>query len=206
MGEDFSIKAASELVTGGPLEVAATVSAYEASLAPLSISEPDLKGDMSNRLAKALSAIGAKVSPTMTIEQGKTWQAAMMLALSNLPGRVAAKAAQEAIHVPMKFLNEAEAAIREKAEPIEARHREAIHRLRRLQEALERGGDKLLEAPEGYENGKSPPLTDEEIRDLLGSELGRKIIDMGITAQHLSRERVDAIKRDMPLVVEGDAA
>jgi hypothetical protein len=193
MSDNFSIKAAADLVTGGPLEVAATVAAYEASLRPLNEIERSLTGDASNALSEALSALGAKIAPTMTPEQAKAWRGVMLVALSDLPSRVGIRAAREAIHVPMKFMNEVETVVREKAAPIEARHREAIHRLRRLQAALEQPALNRLAAPEGYERGDVPDLTDDEIIKIGGGELGRSMLKIGVSKGYLSQERYDRL-------------
>lgn len=193
MGTDFSISKGRELAPGGALKVAATIAAYEHSMRPLKDGEPDLRGPASDALAKALSLIAGKVNPSISIEQGNVWRSAMIMALSDLPPRVAIAAAKEAMHVPMRFLNEVEAVIREKAEPIFARHREAIHRLRRLQAYLEKPASNLLSAPEGYERGDVPDLTDDEIIKIGGGELGRSMLKIGVSKGYLTQERYDRL-------------
>lgn len=204
MTTDFSISKGRELAPGGALEVAATISAYEHSMRPLKDGEPDLRGPASDALAKGLSLIAGKVNPSISIEQGNVWRSAMLMALSDLPPRVAIAAAKDAMHVPMRFLNEVEAVIREKAEPIFARHREAIHRLNRLLADIQRPSDNLLGAPAGYEKGEVPDLTDEEVIKAWTSGLGRTFIKLGIAMGHISAERVESLVAG--ITVEGDSA
>lgn len=98
-------------------------------------------------LSLALRAIGAKISPTMSEEQVGVWLSAMVTALSDLPFAFSIKGAQEAIHVPMKFLNEVEGVVREKAEGAATRHRLAVYSIRRFMRQLEEAKKSALPPP-----------------------------------------------------------
>ena len=64
------------------------------------------------RIGRALSPLGAKVSPTIAPEQGKAWRVAMVMALSDLPAEICLEAIADAMHQPIRFLSEAEEVIR----------------------------------------------------------------------------------------------
>lgn len=121
-------------------------------LVPLKVGEPGgtvrdddselgfrFEGHATARLVDALRPIGIKIAPTMAPQQVGAWLAAMVAALSDLPPRVAVRAAEQAIHVPMQFPNEVEKIIRAKAEPIQIRYELAVRQLERLQREIEKG-------------------------------------------------------------------
>lgn len=91
---------------------------------------------MTAKLVDALRPLGIKIAPTMSPQQAGGWLAAMVAALSDLPPRVSVRAAQEAIHTPMSFINEVEAAVRAKAELVAARYSLALRRLERMQREI----------------------------------------------------------------------
>lgn len=128
------------IVNVTPAELEAAISSYE-SVKPLMHVEPRLDGPQSRAVADFLRPIGAKIAPTMSGEQANTWRAAMVLALSDLPPRVAQKATRLAIHKPMLFINEAETEIRKIAADMEAKNRLALYRLRTMRAEIERAGN-----------------------------------------------------------------
>lgn len=128
---------AGALVGVKPHEVEEAITSFE-SVQPLMTVEPNLDGPHAEALANHLRPIGAKIDPKISAEQATVWRRAMMLALSDLPPKVAISATRQAIHKPMQFLNEVEATIRTIAAEIENRHRLALHRLRMMRAEIER--------------------------------------------------------------------
>lgn len=115
---------------GSPVDALAILDGW---MVPLKDREPAGKpGKGTQRVAAALKMIGAKIAPTMSDEQAKVWVAAVTFALSDLPARVAIRAAEDAMHVPMRFLNEVEGVVREKAIEVSARYALARQNLERL--------------------------------------------------------------------------
>lgn len=126
-------------------------------------------GPRTDRLIKALEMIGAKIAPTMDGEQADAWKTALVIALSDLPFAFAQRGAEEAMHVPMKFLNEVETVIRERASVAVAQHKLAKTRLKRLKWEIETANKPALEAPK--------PMTPEEYQaELNGTD--RFLLDL----------------------------
>lgn len=120
-----------------PDEIAQAIAELEnpASLAKL---EPKLDGAMSKSLLDHLRPIGAKIAPLLNDDQALSWRSAVVLALSDLPPRIALYATRKAIHVPMVHLNRVDGVIRELgAEAIE-KQKVALHRLKMMQAEIER--------------------------------------------------------------------
>lgn len=138
------------------------------------------RGPRTDRLIKAVQMIGAKIAPTMDGEQADAWVTAVVIALSDLPFAFAQRGAEAAIHVPMKFLNEVETAIREKAKDAEARHKLAKMRLERLRREVENAGKPALEPPK--------PMTPEEYQVELNATQ-RPILDTLLKAQAITQEQ-----------------
>lgn len=136
---------------GDPAEAIALLDKW---LIPMKHSEA-LNGEGARRLVSALRPIGAKIAPTMSEEQVQVWLSAMVGALSDLPTRIAVKATQDALHVPMKFLNEAEGIIREKAANVQQKYDLARHRLQRMLRDLARSEVPKLQHRD---------MTDEELQ------------------------------------------
>jgi len=84
-------------------------------MTPLKDVEPDCNGELSKQAGDILRPIGAKIAPQLSSEQATAWRKAVVLALSDLPPDVMILALRDAIHTPMKFLNEVEEAVRAKA-------------------------------------------------------------------------------------------
>lgn len=142
------------------------------------------RGPRTDKLINALRPLGAKIAPAMPQEQIDVWLAALVLALSDLPFAFSMRGAEDAIHVPMKFLNEVETAVREKAKDAEARHKLAVMRLQRMARELKSAGAPKLPEPK--------PLTQDDFnitpRPLLEIWLRNDIItqeqfDTAIAAQ-----------------------
>lgn len=140
------------------------------------------RGPRTDRLIKAVQMIGAKISPTMDKEQADAWVSAVVIALSDLPFAFAQRGAEEAIHVPMKFLNEVETAVRDKAKDAEARHSLAVLRLERLKREIDSASQPKLEPPK--------PMTPEEYQAELNGT-GRPFLDILLKAQAISQEQFD---------------
>lgn len=127
---------------------------------PLKVSEPRGKpGPGTERLVAELRIIGAKIAPGMGEEQIKAWLAAMSVALSDLPLRVLIRACHDAIHEPMKFLNEVEGIVREKAKEAQARYDLARLNLRRFKQSMAAVTQPKLAAPPKM-------LTDDELQQI----------------------------------------
>lgn len=138
------------------------------------------RGPRTNRLIKALSMLGAKISPTMAEEQMQAWMAAMVRALSDLPFAFAQKGAEAAIHEPMKFLNEVEGVVRDKAEDARRKHDVAMRRLRNFLRQIEQAGEPKLPPPEPVE------MTQEQI-----NATPKPLLDAGLEAGFITQEQYD---------------
>ena len=141
---------------GDPDEAIAIIDRW---LVPMKESD-GLNGEAARRLVERLRLIGTKIAPSMSEEQVNVWLSAMEAALSDLPARVAIKAAEEALHVPAKFVNEVEGIIRDKAEGVRSRYELARSRLARMKREIERAAKPVPAlAP-------LPPLTDEALQSM----------------------------------------
>lgn len=116
------------------------VAAIESMTNPVTLAEeePGLKGGLSTAIEDNLRPIGAKVAPTISDAQAEAWRKAMMLALSDLPARIALYATGKAVHRPYNFLNEIEFAVREIAAEASARQRVALARLQKWLREIDR--------------------------------------------------------------------
>lgn len=188
----WTIDQAMSLADG--LDMERLIAGYERGLQPLSETEPDGKspfdpdidGKLCLALGDALAMICTKIAPTISVEQSKGWITVMQLALSDLPGRVAIEAAQAALHVPMRFLNEVEGVMREKAEAITSRRRGALWRLRQLRDAMEAARSP---APALGADEPDRPLTEAERAHLATNPWG-----LGDLAVKLGMIEADAVR------------
>ncbi len=151
---------------------------------PLADEDPALSGEVAKRLDQHLRPIGAKVAPEISAEAAKAWRAAMMMALSDLPGRVAVHATAKAVHRPYNFLNQVEAAIREIAAEATAKQAKALWRMKQWLAEIERARmpQPQLEAP-----ADDTPFTAKEIRGLT-PDLRRMALGKG----WITQEEIDA--------------
>ena len=134
---------------------------------------------MTARLVDALRPLGIKIAPTMSAQQAGAWLAAMVAALSDLPPRVAIRAAQDAIHHPMQFINEVEAAVRERAEQVSARYSFALRRLERMQREIMEANKPPRPLLAG---GPAPELTQADV-DVMSEEMRRIGLACGALVQ-----------------------
>lgn len=169
------------------LDMDEVIAGYLRGLRPLTEAEPggrsardpDKAGWFSAGLGNDLALLAIKIAPTMSEAQNTAWISVMVTALSDLPGRVAREATQAALHVPMKFLNEVEGVIREKADAIVSRHNGAVWRLRQLRAAIEAKGRPVQALPAAEPDR---PLTEAE-RDHLATNpwgLGDLAVKLGM--------------------------
>lgn len=172
-----------EAVSSAPADVAEAIGRTEAMLTPLKDIDPRHHAEAVNRLDEALRPIGAKIAPTIGDEQARAWRAAMVLALSDLPARVAIGGAKDALHQPMRYLNEVEGQIRERAEQHAIRLRLALGKLRAFEREV---SVRKLAPPPGYEGGQTPSLTREELR-----KVPLDILKLGLKNGHISQEDFD---------------
>lgn len=114
----------------------ATREGLEQSLVPLGQLEPKLDGSLTKPLHDHLCTIGAKIRPDLSSDQANAWVRALLVAFSDLPAHVAAKAARRALHIPFQFPSEVEAQIRELATEHMDRIRAAIGRARAVERAI----------------------------------------------------------------------
>lgn len=169
-----------------PGDPAQAVAILDRWLVPMKDSEA-LNGEGARRLVSALRPIGAKIAPTMSEEQVQVWLSAMVAALSDLPTRIAIRAAQDALHSPLRFINEVETVIREKAQDARRRYDLARHRLERMARDLARPAQPRLLPPE---------MSDEELQSM--PEYLRR---MGINAGWLRQDadgRLSWIEEEKP--------
>lgn len=176
------------------LDMDVVIAGYIRGLRPLCEVEPGGKSPHdANRqgllwaaLGDALALLCTKIAPTMSVEQSKAWIEVMQRALSDLSGRVAIEAAQSALHVPMRFLNEVEGVIREKAEAIVSRHNGALWRLRQLRAAIDAHGRPASALPAAEPDR---PLTEVERAHLATNPWG-----LGDLAVKLGMIDADAVR------------
>lgn len=138
------------------------------------------RGPRTDKLIQAVQMLGAKIAPSMPNEQSFAWVTAVVIALSDLPFAFAQRGAEAAIHVPMKFLNEVETVIRDKAKDAEAQHKLAKMRLERLKREIENAGKPALEAPK--------PMTPEEYQIELNATQ-RPILDTLLKAGAITQDQ-----------------
>jgi hypothetical protein len=171
-------------------DVAEAIAGYEASLAPLSASDPCL-GDPRKRsvaaraVCTALRPTGAKLAPHLSPAQAEAWIDGVLLSLSKWPARVAAGAARAAVHEPFRFIGDVDARLHELAAGIDRRHRNALFRLRRLAEEMERAANPppALAPPEQAE-----PWPIEEAR-----RLNPSLLAIGLRQGFVGREVHDRV-------------
>lgn len=175
------------------VNVADVIAAYERRLGlTLADRDPMFNGDATAKVRTALKLIGMKIDPRMDEEQAMTWLTAVAMALSDFPWWVITAAVPAAIRVPMRFLNEVDGVVREKAEDVMRRHRVALYRLRALEREIANAAKPKLEAPEGWDGGDRPPPTKEELRKMARSELGITVLRLGLGNGHIAQEDFDA--------------
>jgi hypothetical protein len=150
-------------------DVAEAIAGYEAGLLPLSaldpcLAEPRKRSDAARAVCTALRPTGAKLAPHLSPAQADAWIDGVLLSLSKWPPRVAAAAARAAVHEPFRFIGDVDAKLHELAATIDRKHRNALFRLRRLAEEIERAANPppRLEAPEE----ETQPWPIEEARRL----------------------------------------
>jgi hypothetical protein len=127
-------------------DVAEAIAGYEASLEPLGAADPRLADPRKRSVAAravctALRPTGAKLAPHLSSAQAEAWIDGVLLSLSKWPPRVAEAAARAAVHEPFRFIGDVDARLHELAANIDRKHRNALHRLRRLAEEMERAAN-----------------------------------------------------------------
>ena len=138
------------------------------------------RGPRTHKLIRALAAIGAKIAPTMAEEQMQAWMAAMVRALSDLPFAFAQKGAEAAIHTPMRFLNEVEGIVRDRAEDERRRHSVATRRLQNFLREITGDGPPRIAPPEPRE------MTQEQI-----NATPKPLLEAGLNAGYITQEQFD---------------
>lgn len=150
-------------------DVAEAIAGYEASLEPLNAADPFLADPKKRSVAAravctALRPTGAKLAPHLSSAQAEAWIDAVLLSLSKWPPRVAAGAARAAVHEPFRFIGDVDARLHELAANIDRKHRNALHRLHRIAEEMERAANPPPTLPPPEE---IVPWTLEEARTLV---------------------------------------
>lgn len=130
----FNLPAAVERAE--PDALAKAIASYESGLLPLK-QEKDLRA-AAEPLRTALKAIGAKVNPHKPMGE---WLDAVTLSLSVYPVRIAAKAAQAAIHEPFKWLGDVDAKVHELAQIELEKHKLALWRLGLMRDEILRAAN-----------------------------------------------------------------
>lgn len=173
---------ATENRPGKPAEAIAIIDRW---LVPMKEAQ-GLEGEGARRLVARLRLLGAKIAPSMSEEQVQVWLSAMAAALSDLPARVSIRAAEEALHVPAKFLNEVEGIVREKAVGVFQRYEVARYRLERMAREIENAKRPKLSAPEPL-----PEMTQEDFNGMALNDLGRKLLSLGLKSGHVTQEQFE---------------
>ena len=99
---------------------------------PLNEIEPECDGPLSKEAGDLLRPIGAKVSPGLSLEQATAWRKAVVMALSDMPPDILLISLRKALHVPFKFLNEVEEAVRNHSKAPRAILALGVSRLNRM--------------------------------------------------------------------------
>lgn len=94
--------------------------------------EPDCNGPLSRQAANLLCPIGAKVSPGLSHEQATAWRKAVVMALSDMPPDILLVSLRKTLHIPFRFLNEVEEAVRNESRAARAILALGASRLNRL--------------------------------------------------------------------------
>lgn len=163
------------------VEILPLLAKWERGLMPLKEAEPldGPPGPLSTSIGDHLAMLLTKVSPGISTEQADAWIKVVVVALSDLPGRVSRDAAAAAIHRPLRFANEIEATIRQIAAGLMAQHALACARLREMaveQDRQRRGA-----------NDDPGPITNEAIRHMPAAYRS-----LGLRLGHLTQAQVDA--------------
>lgn len=124
----------------------------EQQLAPVPVVNAAAKGDdlrtqWEAALDERLRRLAVKIAPAMSVQQGDAWRVVMVEALADLPAMMALTAAKKAIHLPLRFLNEVEAAVRDIAAGMIERRRLGLKRLDAMEAALARASEPQLPDP-----------------------------------------------------------
>lgn len=167
----------------GPGAVRATKAELERSLTALSHYEPRLDGSLSRTIRDRLCTIGAKIRPDLSPDQATAWVDALMIALSDLPPHVSAKAVERAVHVPFEFPSQVETKVRELAQEHMDRITAAIQRCAAIEQALKEALDPTprIAPPEPLQPGDKV-LDDDEVHDLQRKGgMCKAVLDLGIS-------------------------
>lgn len=176
----------------GPAITHATRDEMQRSLAPLVQFEPKLNGSLTATLRAHLNTIGAKIRPDLSVEQSQSWVNALLIALSDLPPHVAAKATQRALHIPFQFPSEVEAKIRELADEHLARIATAIRRMDAVLAAINEAlNPKPTLADQRPPEERDKALSDREVHKLQrGGGPGPSIVRLGLTLGYIKPEQL----------------
>lgn len=183
---DWNVQAATSGVTADDVETALAMA--HRGMLPLKETEPKLDRSSSRALLNALADIGQKIAPTIDDTAGQKWRVALLKALSDLPGKVAVQATQAAMHEPMRFLNEVETVIREKAEGLQSRQRVSLIRLERLLQEIERAAN----PPVPQIERRDDPLTNAELRAMTPEMRG-----LGLSRGWITQADLDAADAEL---------
>ncbi len=156
---------------------------------PLKQFEPKLDGMLSAKVKGPLSTIGSKIRPDLSAPQATAWIDAMVIALSDLPPNVAAKAAERALHVAFQFPSEVEGKLREFANEHLQRIENAIARLKASEAASWRSLHPQPLIADRF--AKSEPMTDDEVHELQrGGPISKQLLRMGLKAGYIDNEQL----------------
>ncbi|MFZ3484258.1 hypothetical protein [Sphingomonas sp. 3-13AW] len=147
-----------------------------------SLRHPGAAGEMTTGLGDDLAMIWTKFAPTGSADQADAWIKTMVIALDDLPGRVAREAAQMVLRQPIRFAGDVDPAIREAASGILARRSRARYRIRELREAIE-----AQQAGQAIEGDTIQPLSPEKIRALPPAMRA-----IGVSIGAITQDEVDA--------------
>lgn len=176
------------------VDLVALEARYREPARPLSETEPDgmsarepgKRGRYSRALGDALGMICTKSNPTMSADQSDAWVKAMLLALDNVPGKVAVAAAAAVLRRSVKFLGDVDGMIRDEAATVLARRTMVAARIRELREAME------WRAPAQVKDRTSIDATPNQLR-----RWPREWIDMGIGQGWLDPAAVAAAREGL---------
>ncbi|MGL5735471.1 MAG: hypothetical protein ACRCYS_11445 [Beijerinckiaceae bacterium] len=182
----------------GEADLPSIIASYERGMISLADDEGlDGKGKLSMAVEDGLALIATKLNPTMSTEQADGWTKTLRAALSDLPGRIVRDATTMALRKPIRFFPEVDGVIRECADELMVKHRNALFRLKRLLKEIEDAKKPKLAAPEGYEDGKAPPMTLDQIRETARGHMGKTLMGIGLACGAISQEDHDTVMKEL---------
>jgi hypothetical protein len=181
-------KIADTLKQHGGEHVQATREALVTALVPLMKAEPQLDGTDTALVVERLKIIGCALRPDWSADVARTWIMSIITKLSDLPGHILVRAAQDAVHETFEFPTDVEKKLREIGNAKLEAQKRAIRRLDAMQAELIRARTQLQ--IEDKDRRHVEPITTAEVQALARSPVGKELIRMGLAAGFITPDQV----------------